>query len=234
MGRPFHRGQPGEAGFTLFEALVAVALMGLILGALGVVTAQWLPDWNRGLLRVQRNEQLAIALDRLSADLAAAEYISANGNDRTPLFEGDEAAVVFVRPALGPNTAPGLEFVRVAERSDPNGIMLVRMRAPFTLLPTGNLSLDRIPFGDPVVLLRAPYRLAFAYQAETGGWKAKWQNQGRLPSGVRFIIRDDRNDQGMVLASATRLRAEMMAPLSEPPERSQLTSGQSGNPAGAR
>ncbi|PZA13634.1 general secretion pathway protein GspJ [Rhodopseudomonas palustris] len=206
-----------EAGFTLFEALVGVALMGLILAALGAVTAQWLPGWNRGLLRVQRNEQLAVAMDRLSADLAAAEYVAARRNDRTPLFEGDDGAVIFVRPAVGPNTAPGLEFVRVSERSDATGTMLVRMRAPFVLLPIGDLALDRIPFADPVVLLRAPYRLTFAYRAETGGWKSSWRNQGRLPSGVRFSVSDDRNDHGVVMASATRLHADMMAPLSEPP-----------------
>ena len=66
-----------DAGFTLLEALVAIALMGLIVGALATVTAQWLPNWNRGQLRTQRNEQLAIALDRLVADLSAAEYVVA-------------------------------------------------------------------------------------------------------------------------------------------------------------
>ena len=37
-----------RAGFTLLEALVATALMGLILAALATITAQWLPNWDRG------------------------------------------------------------------------------------------------------------------------------------------------------------------------------------------
>src|SRR3569623_1880920 len=57
-----------EDGFTLLEALIALALMGLIMGALASVTAQWLPSWNRGIIRAQRNEQGAVALDRLTAD----------------------------------------------------------------------------------------------------------------------------------------------------------------------
>ena len=36
------------AGFTLVEAMVATALMGMILAAIATVTAQWLPNWNRG------------------------------------------------------------------------------------------------------------------------------------------------------------------------------------------
>ena len=54
------------------EALVALALMGLVLSALASLTAQWLPNWNRGLNRVQRSETISIALQRLADDLAAA------------------------------------------------------------------------------------------------------------------------------------------------------------------
>ena len=48
------------AGFTLLEALVATALMGMILASLATITAQWLPNWNHGIVRVQRNELVAL------------------------------------------------------------------------------------------------------------------------------------------------------------------------------
>ena len=35
-----------EGGFTLIEFLVALALMGLVLSALGNLTGQWLPNWD--------------------------------------------------------------------------------------------------------------------------------------------------------------------------------------------
>src|SRR4051794_36586824 len=90
----------GERGFTLIETLVALALMGLVLSALASLTAQWLPNWNRGLERIQRGELLGIALQRIGADLAAAEYVSSNRDARQPLFDGSELSVMFVRTAL--------------------------------------------------------------------------------------------------------------------------------------
>ena len=53
-----------DAGFTLVEALVATLLMSLILAALATLTAQWLPNWNRGLIVLQRTELAADGLDR--------------------------------------------------------------------------------------------------------------------------------------------------------------------------
>ena len=70
------------AGFTLMEALLATALMGVILAAIATVTAQWLPNWNRGFERVQRAELLAVGLERIVADLAAAEFITARPASR--------------------------------------------------------------------------------------------------------------------------------------------------------
>src|SRR5215470_11636013 len=103
------------AGFTLIEALVATALMGLVLAALAAITAQWLPNWNHGVVRVQRNEQVVLGLERITADLAASEFISTSQETRKPFFDGTNRSVVFVRTTLGPNTAPGLEVVRIAE-----------------------------------------------------------------------------------------------------------------------
>src|SRR5580692_11908567 len=125
----------GERGFTLIEAIVALALMGLVLSALASITAQWLPNWNRGLGRIQRSEVIGIALQRIGADLAAAEYVPPNRDTRHPLFEGSELSVTFVRTALGPNAGPGLDVVRVGETTDRLGLATVRSRSSFRPLP---------------------------------------------------------------------------------------------------
>src|ERR1700692_2163585 len=156
----------GEGGFTLIEALVALALMGLVLSALANLTAQWLPNWNRGLERIQRSELIGIALQRIGADLAAAEYVPANRDARHPLFEGSELSVTFVRTALGPNAGPGLDVVRVGETTDRQGLVTVRSRAPFQPLPLASSLSEQIHFGATVLLLRAPYRLSFAYAGQ--------------------------------------------------------------------
>jgi general secretion pathway protein J len=193
-----------EAGFTMFEALVAIALAGLILGALGSVTAQWLPGWTRGLFQVQRNEQLAIAFDRLAADLSAAEFVPANNL----LFDGAERHVTFVRQAVGPNSRRSLEIVQIAEVADRSGPVLVRTRAPFALFAAG----DPIPFADPVVLLRPPFRVAFAYADAAGAWQTSWRKE--LPTGVRIVVRD--SERGLAISTATRIHAERQAPRPDP------------------
>jgi general secretion pathway protein J len=195
-----------ERGFTLFEAVVGLALMTLILGALASVTGQWLPSWKRGLVRAQRNEQVAIAIDRLTADLSAAEYVSPG---LAPLFRGTERGVVFVRSVLGPNGTPGVEIVRISELDDNRGPALVRMRAPLVLRQDGDPLADSIVFADPVVLLRAPFRVGFAYAGPDGKWSNGWRIS-QLPVTVRFDIQDV--ERGTVISSATRIHVEVGAP----------------------
>jgi general secretion pathway protein J len=234
MRRPLAQSQRSDAGFTMFEALVAMALMGLILAALAAVTAQWMPNWTRGLVQVQRNEQVATALDRLVADLSAAEFVSPNRSTNAPLFRGTELAVTFVRSALGPNSRPGLEIVQIVQTNDASGPVLVRMRAPFVMLPTGDLSIDQIPFADPVVLFRAPFRVAFAYAGPDGQWANNWRGAGELPTVMRFDVRDA--ERKMVISTATRIHADIGAPRPEPDDdaRPEVTQAQSNNASEVR
>ena len=43
----------GESGFSLLEALVAVALMGVLLAMLSTITGHWMANWKTGFDRVQ-------------------------------------------------------------------------------------------------------------------------------------------------------------------------------------
>jgi general secretion pathway protein J len=201
-----------RTGFSLVEALVATAAMGLILGALASVTGQWLPSWSRGLGRVQRSEGIAIALNRVAADLAAAEYVSRETTVRNPLFEGNANAVLLVRTVLGPNDRPGLEIVRISEIVDRDGPVLVRTRARFTPLPAGRSLPAPLSFSDPVVLLRAPLRLTFAYAGPDGLWKAAWTDETQLPRTVRVTVRDGLGSGAVVVSTATPIHVTMAAP----------------------
>jgi len=188
----------GEAGFTLLEVLLATLLMTVILGTLATVTAQWLPNWNRGIARVQQAERLAIGLERALADLSVAEMVTMNSDNKHPLFEGSELSVTFVRSAVGPNTLPGLEVIRLIEKADERGLALVRERAPFNPMPSDT----QIRFVDQVVLVRAPFRVSFAYAGPDQGWQPTWRNQMQLPNAIRVSVRDAGTGQVLAVSSA--------------------------------
>ena len=196
------------AGFTLIEALLATALMGAILAAIATVTAQWLPNWNRGFERVQRVELLAVGLERIVADIAAAEFVTAGANIRQPIFDGTELSVTFLRTALGPNTRPGLELVRIGEVPGERGLTTVRTRARF--VPIGRDGIETQPRpSDPVVLVRAPYRITFSYAGADRVWRSVWRGEGQLPSAVRVQLRDAATDRTLSVSTATLVHADM-------------------------
>jgi general secretion pathway protein J len=201
----------GESGFTLIETLVALALMGLVLSALANLTAQWLPNWNRGFERIQRSELIGIALQRIGADLAAAEYVPANRGERHPLFDGSELSVTFVRTALGPNAGPGLDVVRVGETSDRQGFATVRSRAAFRPLPVGSALSEQLHFAEPVVLLRAPYRLSFAYAGQDRVWKSSWQDSAKLPVAIRLTVREAASERILSISTVTPVHVQSPA-----------------------
>ncbi|HZE52465.1 MAG TPA: prepilin-type N-terminal cleavage/methylation domain-containing protein [Bradyrhizobium sp.] len=211
MSASLARQRAGESGFTLIETLVAMALMGLVLSALAGITAQWLPNWNRGLERIQRSELIGIALQRIGADLAAAEYVPANRDARYPLFEGSELSVTFVRTALGPNAGPGLDVVRVGETTDRQGLVTVRSRAPFRPLPLASSLSEQIHFGEPVLLLRAPFRLSFAYAGPDRIWKSSWHDSDKLPAAIKLTVRDAASERILSISTVAPVHVQSPA-----------------------
>jgi len=162
-------------------------------------------------MRVQRSELFTVALNRLAADLSAAEFITPNRATRIPLFEGTPSAVTLVRSAVGPNTDPGLEIVRLAEVPDRQGFAMVRTRTQFMPFGLGDVTTNQLNFTDPVVLLRAPYRVTFSYSPGDGSWSDTWQNANQLPAAVRFLVRDVTSGRTLAISSATTVHVELPA-----------------------
>jgi general secretion pathway protein J len=174
-----------QAGFTLIETLAAMVLMGLIISALATVTAQWLPNWDRSFASIQRSESVSIALDRVSADIGASEYVTRNREAKNVVFDGSELSITFARESFGPNARPGLDMVRIGETTDRDGLVLARSRA--ALVPGAEVAPN---FADPVVLLRAPYRVSFSYAGPDRVWKNSWRDAKSLPAAVLLTVRD--------------------------------------------
>jgi general secretion pathway protein J len=200
-----------DAGFTLIEALVALALTGLLLSALATLTAQWLPNWNRGLDRIQNNEQIAIAMQRIAADLSAAEYVSPSRAQKKPLFDGSALAVTFVRTALGPNADIGLDIVRIGETTDHGHPVTIRTRAPFAPFPPDAPPPEQIHTKDPVVRRRAPLRLSFAYAGADHVYRDDWGDQDKLPKVIMLTLRETTSDRVLSVSTVTPVHVDVAA-----------------------
>jgi general secretion pathway protein J len=212
---PGRRSRRAVRGFTLIEALVATALMGLVLAALATITAQWLPNWNRGIARAQRAELVSVSLDRLTADIKSAEFIEPSRGSKLPLFDGSESSIILVRSSLGPNTRPGLEVVRIAQvREDQGGAQggaLVRSTMRFAPFAPNSPLAGQLKFANPVALLRDPYRISFAYAGRDGSWKTTWQNQTVLPAAVRVTVSDAATQQTLSISTTALIHVELPA-----------------------
>ena len=221
----------GEAGFTLIEMLIATLLMGLILAALTTVTAQWLPNWNRGMARLQRDERVAFGLGRMVADLSVAETVPAGNATHVVLFDGGALGVTFVRTAVGPNTQPGLEVVRLREAADLSGPQLIRERALYTPSDGGVLP----HYTNAVPLIGPPFRVTFAYAGADGAWHSTWQSAVQLPRTVRITIRDAITQQTLALSTAVLVHVDTPAECARDGRVDQCKAQGGGGPgAGAR
>jgi general secretion pathway protein J len=210
------RRRPGIAGFTLIEALISTVLMASIMSALAVITAQWMPNWNHGFTHVQQAELSSLGLERIVADLTAAEFIPPTGDGKAStgdakglLFDGAALSVTFVRSALGPNTRPGLEFVHIGEIADSRGLAVVRTHAPF--VPLSAAGFAGLRFSDPVVLVRAPYRISFSYAGPDRIWQQSWRGAKELPTAVRVTVRDAATSQLLAMSTAAILHVNAPA-----------------------
>jgi general secretion pathway protein J len=154
---------------------------------------------------VQQSEGLAIALDRAADDIAAAQFIPADGGSKAVLFEGGSRAVVFVRRAIGPNMERGLELVRIGDAFDSRGPAVTRARVAFV---PGTRDVD--PAATAVVLLRRPFRLGFEFSGRDGIWRADWQNEDVLPAAVLLAIADGSGRR--ILARIVPVRVQQAPP----------------------
>jgi general secretion pathway protein J len=200
-----------NAGFTLVEALLAVLLMSVIVAALAIVTAQWMPGWDKGIARLRRVDALAVGLDRLTADLAAAEFVSAVVGNDVPIFDGAELSVVFVRTTLSPNAESGLQVVRLAETSDERGLFLVRSTAPYPPDMAGARDINSLLFSGPVAVIRAAVRVTFSYAGPDRVWRDVWHQEGVLPRAVRLRLRDIGTSTTLAVSTSTLVHAELPA-----------------------
>ncbi len=181
----------GEAGFTLLEILIGLAVSALIM--VGLVTA--MGTINRGVdtaaAGLERQGSLAAALDIIGGDIARI-LRPQDSLDRPQrfLFSGTPEEMIFVLPERPGNNSAGLYWVRLQLRKTARGVAVSRMRAPFV---AGQSPGDAIAWGDEVILLEGPYAMTLSYRAPRAGlrdWAGTWLTGTLMPGEIRIDVAD--------------------------------------------
>jgi prepilin-type N-terminal cleavage/methylation domain-containing protein len=181
----------GRHGFTLVEALAALAIAAVILVATGGLMRNVAGSFDRGTRGVGEAELLLLATDRLASDFGSARYaLQKSGDKYAVAFAGEPTKVAFVG-AAGIGVDPQREeLVTLTIESIDEMTRLVRRRAVW-LEPGGHIE-DLTP-ADPVVLIEGRLVMAFTFGRlspdGTLSWSESWGGEPVLPHFVRLTLR---------------------------------------------
>jgi hypothetical protein len=186
-----------RGGFTLVEVLAGFAITTAVIVGAATLVRDMSYHFDRGTRRVTEVDRLVMALDRLSADFAAARFVMRDTDAGTAVaFAAERASdetpakTTFVTNAVG--AAPrGSEVVFLTIHRDSQGSRLVRQRTPWTGVQR---RFDELTPQDPVVLIHGKWNLEFLFGwfAAEGAltWYRDWPSAQTLPRFVRLIARD--------------------------------------------
>jgi prepilin-type N-terminal cleavage/methylation domain-containing protein len=186
------------AGFTLIEALAALAVGSVVILATAALIHDVARHFDRGTRGAQESERIMVAVERLAQDFNSTRFVgwSVDGKP-TVAFTGEPAKddkpakVTFVGDAglmAGPQ---GEEVVTLTIEPAGELTRLVRRRAAWA---GPRMRLEDVSPQDAVVLIEGAVDMAFAFGriAPSGAleWNESWIEQSTLPRFVRLILTD--------------------------------------------
>jgi general secretion pathway protein J len=203
--------RPGIRGFTLIEALAALAIVSAVLIATAALIHNVAFNFDRGAGRADNAEHLLLAVERLAGDFGSVRPVrqAASGANAAVAFIGGPAQIRFVAAggvAAGPQ---GEEVIGLAVEDNDGTSRLVRRRAAWLgpQTPFQTLTLQ-----DPVPLIegRVDIGFAFARVAADGvaTWSETWNAQPLLPRLVRLSVRDRASGAELVPGAEFLLHAD--------------------------
>jgi general secretion pathway protein J len=187
-----------RAGFTLIEALAALAIGAVIIMATAALIHDVARHFDWGTRRAQEAERLMLAVERLAQDFDSARFVGwTTEGGTTAAFAGEPATgdkpakVAFVGDAgimAGPQ---GQEVVTLTVEPAGEVTRLVRRRAAWAGSRT---RLEDVSPQDAVVLVEGAVDIAFIFGRVTPAgaleWSDSWIGQPTLPRFVRLILKD--------------------------------------------
>jgi general secretion pathway protein J len=89
--------------------------------------------------------------------------------------------------------------------------VLVRASAPFVPVEPDASAILGMKFSEPVVLVRPPFRVRFAYSGPDRLWQPTWQGAGQLPSAIRVTVRNAVSGEVLTVSSAVKVHVDAPA-----------------------
>lgn len=176
------------AGFTLLEVLVAIALLGLLMGLLFGAVRFGNRAWQASDAWADRSDRIGIVENFLRQEISQVQpalVASASGAD-VLMFDGGPAALVFVAPMPAPLATSGLYRIELRIVRRRLEMMWSGFDAPGTVpsqLPAGSTVLV-----DGVAGLEFGYFGAAAL-GQPRKWHGGWSGVDHLPSLIRVRLR---------------------------------------------
>jgi prepilin-type N-terminal cleavage/methylation domain-containing protein len=200
----------GKHGFTLVEALAALAITAVILVATGGLIRNVAGYFDRGTRGVGEAEHLLLATDRLAADFSTARYALQKSGDKFAVaFAGGPTKVAFVGAAGVGLESRHEELVTLTVESADEVTSLVRRRAAWRE-PGGQIE-DLTP-EDPVVLIEGRLAMGFAFgRLSPDGalsWSDSWNEEPVLPRFVRLTLRSRSTGEDLLTGVEFVVRAD--------------------------
>jgi general secretion pathway protein J len=201
-GRRAGLARPGsgrQAGLTLLEVILAVAILAVVVVALAGALRVAVRAWESGERQAAAQQEVRVVVELMTEALAGALPYRGrlgDGLDRVVLFEGEPDAVHFVTSApplvLSSPVAPFHAVALGRTSSD-------ELRIEEKLVPTEQ------PFreGTPTVLSRGVTSLRFQYRDADGLWQDRWdaRSAGGIPTAVRVDLSLKAGRRGPALPS---------------------------------
>jgi prepilin-type N-terminal cleavage/methylation domain-containing protein len=192
------RARARQRGFTLIEAIAALAISSVIIAATATLIHSVARNFDRGTRGVDAADSLMLAVERLAADFASARFVTwmtASGPAlafKGAPADGDKPArIVFVGSRDTGYASRSDEVVTLSVERSGDVTRLIRRRAAWS---GADMSVDRLSPQDPVVLLEGNLDISFVFGrlAPDGGlaWSAAWTDATTMPRFVRLILRD--------------------------------------------
>jgi prepilin-type N-terminal cleavage/methylation domain-containing protein len=192
------RPRSARDGFTLVEALAALAVGSVVILATAALVRHVALHFDRGARSVTEIERIAHAVERLAADFGSARFVTRTAAGEPAIAftaeraDGDRPAkVMFIGQANVLSGPQGEELISLTVERNGDAMRLVRRRARWSG-PRGRF--DGVSLGDDVVLIEGLFDIEFRFaRAAAGGalvWSTDFIGETTLPRFVRLILRD--------------------------------------------